>query len=125
MTPIHEFAVNYGRAFESGDVEQIMELITDDFVALTPDKPALVGRAAVRKEIVSDLAQMNVLRLQFIHQDVVVADQWAFAWGLSDGEVSIGQETASIEGKYLWVLKLHEDGRWKLARDSAHGELFV
>lgn len=124
MTPIHELALAYGQAFESGDVEQIMPLVTDDFVALTPDKPPLVGREAVRKEIEADLNAMKVLKLQFNHEEVVIEGDLAYAWGMSIGEVIVGQEEESIEinGKYLWIVRRQDDGSWKLARDSANGD---
>lgn len=119
---LQEFANAYGRAFQSGDVEQIMAMTTDDFVALTPGVPPLVGQEAVRRQIAADLNSMTVIDLQFEHQDEVIQGEWGYAWGLSKGTVMVGDDKSEIDGKYLWVLKRQADGSWKLARDSAHGD---
>lgn len=122
MTAIHDFATAYSNAFQSGDVQQVMSLVTEDFVALPPDKPALVGRQAVAQQIAMDLSTMDVQQLEFKHEEVQMHGDWAFAWGNSRGAVLVGGETIDVTGKYLWVLQKQTDGSWKLARDSSNGE---
>jgi len=119
---IDDFATAYSGAFEAGDVDAIMELVTDECVALTPDKPPLVGRDRVRKEFESDFKTMRVKRLRFEHEGDVLTGEWAYAWGRSSAEVILGSESMRICGKYLWILRRMSDGSWKLSRDSTSGD---
>lgn len=121
MDTIEQFAKDYGAAYESGNVDRILSLMTDDFVALTPDKPVLVGKETVARELESDLGSMDVQKLEFKHEEVVETGQWAYAWGRSEAVVKLGGEDLTVDGKYLWILRKTPDG-WKLARDSAHGD---
>ncbi len=120
LEKINTFAADYGHAFQSGDVDAIKALITDDFVAMTPDKPPIEGREAVAAEIESDLQSMKVQRLRFTHDEVVVTGQWAYARGRSHAQLEVAGDVMEIHGKYLWILKQCE-GVWRLARDSASG----
>ncbi len=118
---IDEFAINYGRAFESGNIDDILEMVTDDFVALSPDKPPISGKQRVREEIEADFQTLQVQRLIFEHAEVKVTSETAYAWGTSTATVLVNLERITVKGKYLWVLQRGSDGTWKLARDSSSG----
>ena len=96
---IAKFAESYGQAFESGQPEKVLAMVTDDFVALTPDKPAIVGKDAVRKELEADLDAMDVLELTFTHQETVVTGDWAYAWGRSKAKIVVDGTTIDIVGE--------------------------
>ncbi|MEM9368587.1 MAG: nuclear transport factor 2 family protein [Planctomycetota bacterium] len=121
-TAIHRFAVAYGQAFVDGAPDPILAMLTPDFVALTADKPPLIGLTAVRADLESDLQLMDVQDLTFTHEEVVVAGDWAYAWGRSHARVIVSGDELEIVGKYLWILHRQADGDWKLARDSASGD---
>lgn len=119
---ISQFAEAYGRAFVDGAPEPILNMLTEDFVALTADKPPLVGLTPVRADLEADLQLMNVQDLTFTHEEVVVTGDWAYAWGRSHARVIVSGDELEIVGKYLWILRQQEDRTWKLARDSASGD---
>ncbi len=119
---IRDLARRYAAAFESEDVEAVLEVLTDDFVALSPAKPPLVGKDAVRPILAEDLAAMEIDRLRFTLEEIVVTGSWAYAWGTSEAAFRVGSDadTTHVRGKVLWILRRGDDGVWRVARDSAH-----
>ena len=117
LAKINRFAEHYGQAFETGDADQVVGLITD----LTPDAPPLQGLRRIHKRIAADFRSMDVSSLEFKHDEVVVAGDWAYARGRSSAVVSMENTPVTLRGKYLWILRRQKDGAWKLARDSSSG----
>ena len=120
---IRRFTEQYARSFEEENASEVIALMTDDFVALTPGKPPIVGKADVQKHVVADLEQIEVETLRFEPERIVVSDNWAWTWGRSDVVMTTPESSEPIhaQGKYLWILQRQPDGSWKIACDSAHG----
>ena len=121
---IRAFTKNYADAFAAEQPTSVLSLMTDDFVALSPGKPPIVGLEATRREVTSDLAEMDVHELCFEPMEIVVKGDWAWTWGLSKASFTAGEssETVHVSGKYLWILCRSADGSWRIARDSAQAD---
>jgi uncharacterized protein (TIGR02246 family) len=122
---IRDFARQYAEAFAAEDADAVVALMTDDFVAITPDKPPVIGKTRVHAAIVADLAEMAVERVHFAPSEIAVCGDWAWAWGIARGAVRTGDngDRTEITGKFLWILKRQPNGTWKIARDCAHGDV--
>ncbi len=120
---IEDFTRGYAAAFVAGDVDGIVRFVTDDFVALTPGRPAVIGKSELRDALLSDLEERRVVALNFIHDEVIVTGDWAWARGRTRAlwRPQPDVEPVAVRGKYLWILRRYPDNRWKLARDSASG----
>ena len=118
-----EFAAEYSEAFVSGDADAVAALLTEDFVALVPDKDPIVGRAAAREAIAADLQGMKVHSLNFATREVEVRNNWAWAWGISQASMTPDDYESAIklQGQFLWILQRGPHGDWLIARDCSHG----
>lgn len=121
---IRRFTEQYARSFEEENASEVIALMTEDFIALTPGKPPLIGKRVVKEQVTADLEQLDVKRLRFEPVKIVVTDNWAWTWGRSEVVMVTPErdEPVSVQGKYLWILQRQPDGDWKIACDSAHGE---
>ncbi len=117
-----EFANDYAESFRSGDADAVAALMTEDFVALAPDKEPIEGRDAARDAIAADLQAMTVHALAFVPRELASQGSWAWVWGTSFGSITPegGAEPIELRGHFLWILR--RDGeRWLIARDCSHG----
>jgi ketosteroid isomerase-like protein len=121
---IQNLAVSYAKGFASNRVEAILDCLTEDFVAITPDKPPVEGKSTVKTAIERDLSEMEILDLNFKPDEIVTHSDWGFARGSSSGSIRMktGDQVIQLKGKFLWILRKGEDGRWRVARDSAFGD---
>ncbi len=115
---ISKFAEEYARAFQRRDVAAICQLLANDFVAMTADKPPIRGRDAVRAELTNDLAGLEIDEIVFECEQIVVTGEWAWAAGLSRVMLNFDGDISQIDGKFLWILRRTPEG-WRLVRDSA------
>lgn len=103
-------------AADAGDVAALLELRTDDFVAMPPDQPPVRGKEAVEEFLNGMFAQVE-LDETVVSEAVVVADDLAYDRGTFSGTVRPkgGGESMSVDGKYLWILERQADGSWRYA----------
>jgi ketosteroid isomerase-like protein len=101
-------------AAEAGDVEALLSLRADDFIAMPPDQPPVRGREAVRVFLTAMFAQVQ-LEEEVASEGVVVAADWAYDRGMFSGTVrpKEGGEAMSVAGKYLWIARRQSDGSWR------------
>ena len=117
-------SLKYAQASVSNNAENVLKVVTDDFVAITPDKPPVSGRQALREAIEGDFSHMQVRTLHFNLDEVFTDGAWGFARGNSTGAVRIKgtEQTVQLKGKFLWILRKNAKGIWKVARDSAFAD---
>lgn len=103
-------------AAEAGNVAALLDLRTDDFVAMPPDQPPARGREAV-EEFLNGMFGHVELEETVVSEAVGVADDWAYDRGTFSGTVrpKSGGESMAIDGKYLWILERQVDGSWRYA----------
>jgi len=110
--------VNLINAFNAGDASAAVALVTDDAVDLPPNRPAVMGKEAIRSFVQSDFDRFT---MNFVDEivEVEVAGDLAVIW--SNYTVTLtpkaGGEPTGNNGKWLKVLKRQPDGSWKFSRN--------
>ena len=106
-------------AAERDDAAALAQLYADDGVVLDPvDYVPLEGRAAIRKVLAEELPVVGQLQLR--SQDSYASGDLAYDYGEFTEQVTPPDEKPiMISGHYLIILRLQEDGAWKLAKKIA------
>ena len=106
-------------ASKAGDVERVLQLMSEDVVFLQPGQPPM--RKADFAAAARAQAQPNGPKFDGTSeiQEIKVLGDWAFMWTKLSVMVTPpgGAETIPRSGHTLSVLK-KQDGKWVLARDA-------
>jgi uncharacterized protein (TIGR02246 family) len=116
---IRKLVATWMTATKAGDIDTVLDLMTDDAVFLVPGRPpmhkndfataakAQPGHAAPKFKGSNDI------------QEIKVVGDWAFMWAKMTIIVTPPDGSPPIEraGHTLTILK-KENGRWLLARDA-------
>lgn len=116
---IRDLVATWMQASKAGEVDTVLDLVTDDVVFLVP------GRAPMRKdEFASALRAQSSQSAPKIDgnseiQEIQVAGDWAFMWTRLSVTVTPLDGALPVEraGHALTVLR-KENGKWRLARDA-------
>lgn len=116
---IRQLVATWAAATESGDVDTILGLISDDVVFLVP------GRTPMRKEEFASAMQSQTqksapkINISSEIQEIQLAGDWAFMWTKLFVKASPPDGTEPVEraGHTLTILR-KTDGQWLLARDA-------
>lgn len=116
IAAVNELRNQEETAAENGDVEALLALRTEDFVAMPPGGQAVAGREAVREFLSEMFGQMS-MEETVVSEEVTVSGDLAFDRGTFSGTATPagGGNPIPIEGAYLWVLERQQDGAWKYA----------
>jgi len=105
-------------AFNRRDVDALVALYARDAVLMPPDRPNIVGRAAVR-DWLTVLFRENEARQRLVNEEVAAHGDWA--WLRGHFQIVITSRatgrTATILGKHLVIWRRLPDGSWRAARD--------
>jgi uncharacterized protein (TIGR02246 family) len=105
-------------AFNAGDASAAVALVMDDAVDLPPNRPAVIGREAIRSFVQSDF---DTFTMNFADEivEVEVAGDLAVIWSNYTVTLTPKDDGEPIEntGKWLKVLKRQPDGSWKFSRN--------
>ena len=105
-------------AFNAGDASAAVALVMDDAVDLPPNRPAVIGREAIRSFLQSDV---DTFTMNFADEivEVEVAGDLAVVWTNYTVTLTSKDDGEQIEnnGKWLKVLKRQPDGSWKFSRN--------
>jgi len=108
-------------AIETGDVDGVLALYTDDAVRLPPDGPAYSGKEAFEEDSSGAFEQFSFEVVWPVEgtEEIVVAGGWAYH--LSEYAMLVtpkeGGETMEENGKIIEICQQQPDGSWKLARE--------
>jgi uncharacterized protein (TIGR02246 family) len=113
---IREVVEKWMRASKAGDVETVLDLMTDDVIFLVPGRPpfgkeAFAAASASMKGVEFDRTS-DVLEVQ-------VSGDWAYL--RNHIEVTMtpkGGVPVRRSGHTLSIMRKEPDGRWRLARDA-------
>jgi ketosteroid isomerase-like protein len=101
----------------AGDVQGFIDIVTDDVVFDSPDRPAAIGKDAIRSlcEVIFERFDYDAT---YPADELVVDRNWAFDRGLWIEKVTPKQGGEQTEVSYgmLQVYRRQADGSWKLAR---------
>ena len=109
-------------AFNSGDIEAYIELLTDDVVYDPPGRPAVVGKEAMRAY--GSLFEKFVFDTTYRVNELVIEGNWAFDRGVwvEKRTSREGGEQTEIPFGLIQIYHRVTDGSWKLARMVANTE---
>ncbi|MEO0478942.1 MAG: nuclear transport factor 2 family protein [Planctomycetota bacterium] len=114
---IEQVARDYGAGFVSGRADEVLAVVTEDFVALSPGKPALTGEV-LRAEIANDLAQLEAEEIRFELLEIEVLGDRAWVRGESTAVILADGQRLGLDGSFLWILR-REGTEWRIVVDAA------
>ena len=116
---IRNLITTWHRASEEGDVAQVLTLMSEDVIFLTPGQPPIRGRdefAALQKAA----GDRFRLTAQGKLEEVVVRGDWAYCWTHLTVTMTPKTGGAPIRraGHTLSILRKDAGGNWVLTRDA-------
>ena len=103
--------------YNAGDADGVAALYAEDGVVMAPGAPAVVGRAAIRDFIASDIENSKAAGLAFKGDEVTDgAVEGDMAWIKGSFSLSDSSGTTVDTGKYLTVYR-RTNGQWQIIRD--------
>jgi uncharacterized protein (TIGR02246 family) len=117
---IRQLVETWHRATASGDVPQILQLMTDDVVFLVAGQEPMRGRASFESSL-RGLLQQHRIESSYQIQEIAVSDGLAYCWNWLSVNVTplAGGAPVHRTGNALTILrKRTEDGAWLVVRDA-------
>ena len=111
---IKDSIVELEAAANTGDVDRVMALFTDDAVVIRPNEPALIGKEARRNHIQQEFDELEFQEVYEV-KNVDVSGDLAVAhitWSSTITNKSSGK-TINPKGNWIRVYKRQSDGAWK------------
>ena len=114
---IKNLTEEYDAIINSGDLDSLVSLYTDDAVRMSPNMPALVGKDAIRSVMQSSFEKYTI-DLKKTIEEVIVCDDLAFVRGTSTVTFTpkVGGEPIRHTGKWVTFNKRQPDGSWRIYR---------
>ena len=113
---IRELMARWRRLSSQGDVDGLLDLLTDDVVFLTPNN-APMGKEQFEQGFRGFSAKASIDPQQEV-KDLRVSGDLAYAWShLRVTFTQQGSKPVVTEGNVLTVLR-KDGGRWRIARDA-------
>jgi ketosteroid isomerase-like protein len=99
------------------DVERLLGLLTEDIVMMHPNRPAIVGLAANRSDLLAAFERFQVDQTP-VSDEIVVAGDWAFDRSRATTTLTplAGGAPVTVRSKAITILRRQPDGSWKIAR---------
>ena len=114
---IRNLVADWMAATKSGDIDRVLDLLTEDVVFLTPGNPPL-NKADFSKASKSLQSSGMVIDSKSDIKEVQVSGDWAFMWAHLSVVISRPQgERIERTGHTLTVFN-RQNGKWRLARDA-------
>lgn len=106
-------------ATAEGNVEAVLELMSEDVVFLVPGQEPMRGRQAFADGLRSVL-RTHRIQSSGVVQEVVVCDDIGYSWTRLKVSASprVGGEATLREGNTLSIFRREANGAWVLARDA-------
>ena len=104
--------------YNAGDADGVAALYAEDGVVLAPGAPAVVGRAAIRDFIASDIATSKAAGVTLNGNEVTdVGVAGDMAWKTGTFSVTDASGATVDKGKYVTIDR-RVDGKWLIIRDT-------
>jgi uncharacterized protein (TIGR02246 family) len=106
-------------ATREGDLEAILDLMSEDVVFLQANQPVMRGRAAFATGFKAGLERFRIDAASDI-QEIEISGAMAFCWNHLTVAITphSGEPPTTRSGDVLSVLRKESDGRWRLFRDA-------
>ena len=114
---IRQLGQEWVEAVHHGDVDRLLDLVTDDVVFMPANAPSIVGRAAVAQAYRATFAAFEVDQT-FAPEEIQVGGDWAFVRGTDAIEMKprAGGSPIVVTARGISILRRVGDGSWKFAR---------
>ena len=124
---IKDLEAKWAAAANTGDIESIMSLLTDDVIMLSANEPIKEGKEAVRAAILADLEESALENTKVMVVEVRLAGDWAYARGTWGGTniPKAGGESSQFVGKWIDIFERQPDGSWKVICNMYNSDLPV
>ena len=109
---------DFNAAFNANDAAAIGRLFDAEGMLLPPGMPAVAGAEKITARYVGHFAKMRS-QFELKPGDIRICEGWAFLdaeFARTDAPKA-GGTPASVEGRYLMVLRKQADGSWRIFRD--------
>jgi ketosteroid isomerase-like protein len=109
----------WAAAAASGDLEAIVSYWADDAVVLPPDRPAVVGKQAIREFVAESLA-LPGFSITWSAAQAVVAASGDMGYTIGSNRVTVPGADGSpvaITGKAVTVWRREPSGAWRCVLD--------
>lgn len=108
----------FDAALNASDLDGLMSCFTEGSVRMPPNKPALVGKEAIRDMFQSRFERVTT-DLHNTAEEVIVCGDWAFVRGTyiyTSTPIAGGEPSPQHIGKWITIWQRQPDGSWKLYR---------
>ena len=117
---IRDLIALWHRATAAGEVETVLDLMTQDVVFLVAGQPPMKGRAAFERGLRGLLAAHRVESTHEV-REIGIDGDLAYSW--TDLRIRVvphagGDAPADRSGSTLSVLRREADCRWRMVRDA-------
>ena len=104
-------------AVKAKDVDRLMSLLTDDIVMMHPNRPASIGLAANRVDLLVSFEKFSVDQT-VVSDEIVVAGEWAFDRSRATTTLTpvVGGAPITVRSRAITILRRQADSAWKIAR---------
>jgi len=108
-------------AYNSGDVEKIVALYSDDGVLMPPHAPVAKGKAAIRAFITADTAGAKAAGVKLVNGSSTVGVVGDTGWEAGSYTVTLASGTTVDSGSYMSVSR-KVNGQWLYIRDTYNSD---
>ena len=116
---IHQLIETWLSATQAGDIDTVLNLMSDDAMFMSPGQPPMIGREAFARGLTKVLSDNVIESTSEIAEVVVCGDLAYFRTKLT---VTITSKHGNLpilrNGDTLSVLRNEADGKWRLTRDA-------
>jgi len=94
-----------------------MSLLADDIVMMHPNRPAVIGLAANRADLLAAFEKFHVDQ-SVVSDEIVATGEWAFDRSRATTTLTpvAGGTPVTVRSKAITILRRQADGSWKIAR---------
>jgi len=105
----------------NGDLETLLSLFTDDGIAIPAEGEIIEGKEALREMLKQNFELLKDYIITEYKQDfkeIKILGKYAYEWGIYSGKYKSKEDNKEIigSGKLMRILRLQEDGSWKVSR---------
>lgn len=116
MAALNAVTQAWQSAYAAGNADAIAELYAEDALVAAPDRPAVVGRAAIREMVAADIAGAQAAGMTLNISESVGGVSGDLGWNSGTWTATDASGTVVDSGNYLSVSK-KVDGKWLYIRD--------
>ena len=120
---IDAFNREYLAAINSGDIDKLSALTTDDHLMLAPNRPPLAGRKANIDAMRQAFRMFNIDE-EWQPLETEVTDDWAWQRGTFKVKATprAGGDGNTVQGSFLRIYRRQPDGSWRMIRDMFNSD---